>query len=38
MLCVQAVDYGVHKLWESKNVGVCFVFYSVFVLCSGVVS
>lgn len=25
-LCVQAVDYGVHKLWESKNVGVCFWF------------
>jgi hypothetical protein len=22
----QAVDYGVHKLWESNNVGVCFSF------------
>ncbi|KAF3494071.1 hypothetical protein DY000_02056026 [Brassica cretica] len=26
----RAVDYGVHKLWESKNVGVCSVsFFSL---------
>nr|VDD11269.1 unnamed protein product [Brassica rapa] len=27
----RAVDYGVHKLWESKNIGVCYVF--LFCLC-----
>ena len=32
MLYVQAVDYGVHKLWESKNVGVCSVSFFNFIL------
>lgn len=25
-LWLQAVDYGVHKLWERNNVGVCLYF------------
>ncbi|WZZ17311.1 hypothetical protein YC2023_110400 [Brassica napus] len=33
----RAVDYGVHKLWESKNVGVCSVSFFYFTLSSSCV-